>query len=175
MNDEHGNRETLFVAVHVRRTDYVMYLKRKGLTVSVDVSYYKHAVAWMLRKLTSDLKTSYNIAFILASDDKAWCEKNLIPQIKKEIHSFGNQNNLGGSSVFYLGIKTTPVVDLVMLSSCNHSIIAYGTYGIWSALMANGWTVVYDMAAKNNPEQVKLVNHAPLLFTKKLPKWIALS
>nr|CAD7405265.1 unnamed protein product [Timema poppensis] len=145
MNDEHGNRETLFVAVHVRRTDYTRYLSRKGVTVTADINYYRYAVAWMLRKLTSDSESSHNIAFILASDDQVWCKTKLLPEIQEEIQSFGIKTNLGGSSVFYLGDIDTPKVDLVMLSSCNHSIIAYGTYGLWSALMANGWTVVYDM------------------------------
>nr|CAD7398458.1 unnamed protein product [Timema cristinae] len=87
MNDEHGNRETLFVAVHVRRADYVLYLKRRGVTVSVDVNYYRHAVDWMLRKLASESKTSH-IAFILASDDKFWWQQYVLLR--------GKRNSRGG-------------------------------------------------------------------------------
>nr|CAD7437446.1 unnamed protein product [Timema bartmani] len=161
--------QTLFVGVHVRRGDYIGYLRSGGVTTTADTSYYRHAMAWMLRKLSSESASSRNIAFILASDDEVWCKKKLIPEIKKDIRLLGNQTKLGGSSVFYLGVKTTPVVDLVMLSSCNHSIISYGTYGIWSALMANGWTVVYDMAARNKPKAVKKMN-APMEFSKHLHK-----
>ncbi|CAG2067664.1 unnamed protein product [Timema podura] len=129
----------------------------------------------MLRKLISDSASSHNIAFILASDDKFWCKAKLLPEIQEEIQNFGNETNLGGSNVFYLGDQETPEVDLVMLSSCNHSIIAYGTYGLWSALMVNGWTVVYDIEAKNNPVLIKLMKYAPIIFAKKLQKWVALS
>nr|CAD7416056.1 unnamed protein product [Timema poppensis] len=173
MEEFYGKRETLFVAVHVRRTDYIGYLSGKGVTVIADVSYYRHAVTWMLRKLISESKTSHNIAFILAGDDKVWCEMTLLPEIQKEIHSFGKQTYLGGSSVFYLGDIDTPVVDLVMLSSCNHSIIAYDTYGIWSALMANGWAVVYDITANNKPAENKL--NAAMEFENILPNWIKMT
>nr|CAD7437445.1 unnamed protein product [Timema bartmani] len=167
MNDKHGNRETLFVAVHVRRTDYTGYLRRKGVTVTADINYYRHAVAWMLRKLISDSASSRNIAFILASDDKVWCKAKLLPEIQEEIQSFGNETNLGGSSVFYLGDVETPKLDLVMLSSCNHSIISYGTYGLWSALMVNGWTVVYDMSPHTSQNKKARPNKTIFLLEVK--------
>lgn len=33
-------------------------------------------------------------------------------------------------------------VDLASLSSCNHSIMSFGTFGMWSSLLAGGEVVV---------------------------------
>nr|CAD7405267.1 unnamed protein product [Timema poppensis] len=94
MNNKYGNRETLYVGVHVRRADYIGYLRSGGVTTIADINYYRHAVAWMLRKLISESASSHNIAFILASDDDVWCKKKLLPEIKKEIRLFTNQTKL---------------------------------------------------------------------------------
>ena len=32
----------------------------------------------------------------------------------------------------------SPVLDLATLGHCNHSILSYGTFGAWSALLAGG-------------------------------------
>ena len=35
-------------------------------------------------------------------------------------------------------------LDLAILSSCNHSIVTYSTFGLWSALLADGITVTSE-------------------------------
>lgn len=34
---------------------------------------------------------------------------------------------------------------------CNHSIISYGTFGMWVAMKAGGRTIVYDTMGPDNP------------------------
>jgi len=51
--------------------------------------------------------------FVVVSDDTKWCEREL-----------------RGDDVVV--IKTNaPAQDLAIMAACNHSIIDYGTYGIW--------------------------------------------
>ena len=47
-------------------------------------------------------------------------------------------NSLGGS---------TPEEDLALLSSLNHTLIGYGSYGLWGGFLAGGEVVV--------PESIK--------------------
>lgn len=37
--------------------------------------------------------------------------------------------------------------DLAVLAACNHSIIDYGTFGSFGAILAGGETVVYNISA----------------------------
>lgn len=61
--------------------------------------------------------------FLIVSDDLSWCRKHL----------------LGEKDVVIAG--KSPAHDLALLASCNHTIIDYGTFGYWAALMADGHTV----------------------------------
>ena len=40
---------------------------------------------------------------------------------------------LGGSS---------PEEDLALLSSCNHTVVGYGSFGLWGAVLAGGEVVI---------------------------------
>ena len=37
--------------------------------------------------------------------------------------------------------------DLALLAACNHTILSYGTFGQWAALLAGGRTVISSTAA----------------------------
>ena len=37
--------------------------------------------------------------------------------------------------------------DLALLAACNHTILSYGTFGQWGALLAGGKVVISDTAA----------------------------
>jgi galactoside 2-L-fucosyltransferase 1/2 len=39
----------------------------------------------------------------------------------------------------------SPAQDLAIMAACNHSIIDYGTYGVWGAILAGGDTFVYNL------------------------------
>ena len=38
--------------------------------------------------------------------------------------------------------------DLALLAACNHTILSYGTFGQWAALLAGGRTVISSTAAR---------------------------
>jgi galactoside 2-L-fucosyltransferase 1/2 len=41
--------------------------------------------------------------------------------------------------------NNSPAQDLAIMAACNHSIIDYGTYGMWGAILAGGDTFVYNL------------------------------
>lgn len=117
-----------FVGVHVRRTDYPAYVRRKYNIDSANESFYLHAMEWFRVRYE-------NVAFLVVSDDIQWCKKNLV-SLHEDIFFVGNGNT--GS----------PGYDLALLSLCNHSIIDYGTYGLWGAIMSGGETVYYNTSVR---------------------------
>jgi galactoside 2-L-fucosyltransferase 1/2 len=67
------------------------------------------------------------IMFVVVSDDPKWCEH--------ELH---------GDDVVVIRNKS-PEQDLAIMSACNHSIIDYGTYGMWGAILSGVDTFVYNL------------------------------
>ncbi|KAH9513717.1 vacuolar sorting protein VPS33/slp1 [Bulinus truncatus] len=110
----------VLVGVHIRRGDFLSPNSvRFGYGVP-NASYFTNA----FNKLRS-LLPNQNISFLVASEDVDWCKQNLndtgvrlLPQGSAEEH-------------------------MAVLSSCDHVIITGGTYGWWSAWLANGITVYF--------------------------------
>jgi len=44
-------------------------------------------------------------------------------------------------------------IDLALLSQANHSIMTYGTFGMWGALLAGGQTVLAKSHLVNEPSK----------------------
>jgi galactoside 2-L-fucosyltransferase 1/2 len=63
------------------------------------------------------------LLFLIVSDDLEWCREHLLDREDVVIAS------------------KNPAHDLALLSLSNHSIIDYGTFGEWGALMAGGHTI----------------------------------
>jgi galactoside 2-L-fucosyltransferase 1/2 len=122
-----------YVGVHVRRTDYIGYLKRKYNASPVKPDYF-------LRHMNVFRNKYKPIMFVVVNDDHEWCE-----------------HELRGEDVVV--IKTnSPVQDLAIMAACNHSIIDYGTYGVWGAILSGGDTLIYN-----------LTNSAPFKLASLLP------
>ncbi|XP_023333790.1 galactoside 2-alpha-L-fucosyltransferase 2 [Eurytemora carolleeae] len=68
---------------------------------------------WMKRRYK-------NSVFLVASDDMKWCEEYL---------SQPGVHMVGGNSA---------ALDFAILAKCNHSIVDYGSYSLWSAFLAGG-------------------------------------
>ncbi|KYN05813.1 Galactoside 2-alpha-L-fucosyltransferase 1 [Cyphomyrmex costatus] len=133
-----------YVSVHVRRTDYVDYLWQKLKTRPAPVSYYLSAMDYFAGKYN-------NVIFVVTSDNIAWCKYNL--RSKRHRISFVSENDGKG-----------PGKDLAVLSACNHSIIDYGTYGSFGAILAAGETVVYNVTT-----------YFSTLIADVLPNWRIMS
>ena len=108
------SNETTWIGIHVRRSDFLRY----GYASSDE--YLLNAVEYYTKRYS-------NVHFIVASDDRSYCQ-NL----------FRNRPN-----VFLTPSSFSVGEDLITLSLCEHSIITGGTFGWWSAFLANG-EVVYD-------------------------------
>lgn len=133
-----------YVGVHVRRTDYLYYLWRTRHISAADKEFFFHAMNYF--------RTKYqNTVFIVVSDDPDWCK-----------------SHLGGpeQDVYIASIPgmTGPGQDIATMSACNHSIIDYGTFGVWGAILAGGETLVYNMS-----------RHSSIRVAELLPDWQVVS
>jgi len=108
------SNKTTWIGIHIRRSDFI------DNQVASSDEYLLNALKYYTTRYP-------NAHFIVASDDKSYC-KNL----------FQNRSN-----IFLTPSSFTPGDDLITLSVCQHSIITGGTFGWWSAYLANG-EVIYD-------------------------------
>lgn len=128
------------MSIHVRRTDYIDYLWQKLKVRPAPIEYYFNAMSYFDKKYK-------NIIFVVASDNIEWCKYNL--KNHKWRMNFISNNDVKG-----------PGKDLAVLSACNHSIIDYGTYGSFGAVLAAGETIVYNVSA-----------HFSTFIAEALPNW----
>lgn len=118
------------VGVHARRKDYSNYLKLQN-GVLVTKNFFRVA----MEKMKEILNYPENILFIMSSDDLYWCKK----------HFSDNPN------IYFTNKHKShpPALDMAILSSCHHSIITYGTFGLWSAILAGGEVILADGFSEN--------------------------
>ncbi|XP_018335838.1 galactoside 2-alpha-L-fucosyltransferase 2-like [Agrilus planipennis] len=128
----------VFVGVHVRRTDYIGYLWRKHTVQPASFKFYYAAMKYYNQKYK-------NVVFIVVSDEPAWC-----------IKFFGKLKNVYITS---RSIPNSPSLDLAILSSCNHSIIDYGTFGTWGAILAGGETIFYNISQSSVARVGQILPH----------------
>lgn len=108
------NGDTLKVAIHIRRGDYV---KLKHFHHNVPISYYEKCI-----QLISDKHPNNDIKWLIFSDDIGWCKSNL-------------PNNDQHSYTYIEGDKD--FVELCLMSLCHIFIIANSTFSWWGAYLAN--------------------------------------
>lgn len=145
LQDAAQNRiNVTFVGVHVRRTDYIYYLWRTRHVSVADEEFFSQAMNYF--------RTKYqNTVFIVVSDDPLWC--------KLHLSGLGRDVYIASQA----GV-TGPGQDLATMSACNHSIIDYGTFGVWGAILAGGETLVYNMS-----------RHSSVRVAELLPQWQVVS
>ncbi|CAG5128253.1 unnamed protein product [Candidula unifasciata] len=111
---------SMIVGVHVRRTDFLQAKHTKlGFGVP-EKSYFIKGFSLMKSKFPGR-----NITFLVASDDLPWCYENL-----------------SGTDVAFMP-PATAAVHMAVLSKCDHVIISGGSFGYWSAWLANGHVIYY--------------------------------
>ncbi|KAG5882438.1 hypothetical protein JTB14_025244 [Gonioctena quinquepunctata] len=115
----------IFVGVHIRRTDYIGYLKRKYDTHPADLNFFISAMKAFEGKYS-------NVVFIIVSDDPQWCWKKFA--FKPNVYVCGRRH------------RNSPALDMAILASCNHTIYDYGTFGEWGAILAGGETIYYNLS-----------------------------
>ena len=104
-------RESNSVSIHIRRGDYVMDKKNKSIYNVFGIEYYHNAINFISNKVDTP-------KFFVFSDDLEWASKNLKV-----------------SNAVYVDVNTVnnPENDLILMSSCEHNIIANSTFSWWAA------------------------------------------
>jgi len=109
--------ETHFVGVHVRRSDFKEYSKF-WIKELLNETFFESAMDHFRRKHSK-------VVFLVVTDDIPWCKAHLT---SPDTHLVGTPWGL-------------PEVDMAIMGRCNSSIIDYGTFGMWGAILAGGETV----------------------------------
>jgi hypothetical protein len=93
------------VSIHIRRGDYLNH----DVFCKLDAEYYLSA----MNKFDTD-----NVRFVVFSNDIQWCKDNL-PRTK---------------DIVFLDRGQTDYSDLVLMSLCDHNIIANSSFSLWAAI-----------------------------------------
>lgn len=138
-----------YVGIHVRRGDILTHGDSQGLyRITPPDEYFVQAKQYYRNRLGN------NITFVVVSDDKQWCR---------------NRSVFRNAHILQRDYPAT--VDMAILSSCNHTIMSVGTFGWWSAWLANGTTIYYaDEFNLTHPDvknRIRLADYYP-------PNWIPL-
>ncbi|MGO3738509.1 MAG: alpha-1,2-fucosyltransferase [Marinomonas foliarum] len=102
------------VSLHVRRGDYVDNAHTNSVHGTCGLDYYRAAV-------NKVLETVENPTFYVFSDDIEWCKENL--------------GSLG--QLVYIDDTQSAIDDLMLMSFCQHHIIANSTFSWWAAWLGD--------------------------------------
>ena len=122
------------IGMHARRTDYNWHVWWVYNGVLVTEEYFKTAMKEFREKLREEGKVA---VFIVSSDDLPWCVKHFS---EFEDVYFVDQAKVDETWNEF----ERAVLDLAILSNCEHSIISYGTFGMWTGLLAGGKTIMAE-------------------------------
>ena len=124
---EVGLAAPTFVGLHNRRTDYKSHLMAYGIDF-VGTEYFQAAIR-LFRKTLKDP------VFVVVTDDMPWARRHITG---RDVFYSDTSKERGGE--FGSG------VDLAILASCNHTIITYGTFGLWGSLLSGGASIISSRA-----------------------------
>lgn len=104
------------VSIHVRRGDY---LKLSNIYRIKDMDYFKKCIDLVINKVGNN-----NLLFLIFSDDLEWCKNNFS---KLDINCvYVDENH---------AMLNKDVIDMYLMSKCNHNIISNSSFSWWSAYM----------------------------------------
>ena len=100
------------VGIHIRRGDYI----NNGYFAQLPISYYQTAVNY--------IESHYpESTYFIFSDDLLWVKKNF---------------NLTPKTIFIdINDEATDFMELILMASCKHNIIANSTFSWWGAWLNN--------------------------------------
>ncbi|MGI2883125.1 alpha-1,2-fucosyltransferase [Vibrio furnissii] len=110
----HIEQSSTPVSLHVRRGDYVDNAHTNSVHGTCGLDYYRAAV-------NKVLETVENPTFYVFSDDIEWCKQNL--------------GSLG--QLVYIDDTQSAIDDLMLMSFCQHHIIANSTFSWWAAWLGD--------------------------------------
>ena len=107
-----------YVAIHNRRGDYGPHMAGYGGAL-VGPGYFQSCLALLRASLASPV-------FVVVTDDPAWARRHITgPDVTYSLaHTMPEEEAVG--------------TDLAILAACNHTVLTYGTFGLWGALLRGG-------------------------------------
>ena len=106
------------MAVHNRRGDYGPHMASYGGAL-VGPGYFQSCLALLRACLASPV-------FLVVTDDPAWARRHITgPDVTYSLAPSMAEDEAVGT-------------DLAILASCNHTVLTYGTFGLWGALLRGG-------------------------------------
>lgn len=101
-------KSTISISVHVRRGDYL----ESELHGVCGIGYFKRSIDYMKSQVE-------NPRFFFFSDDITWCKENFYDENATFVDVDGSNDN--------------PVIDLQLMSLCQHNIISNSSFSWWAA------------------------------------------
>ena len=141
----------IVIGVHVRRGDFLIPANQRWGYAVAPTAYFNRAIDYFITKYTTS-----KLIFVIASDDRSWCEKSL--------------NFSGAPHHFTSGLSA--LEDFNILTQCDHHIISVGSFGWWTAWLSKPGTVIYYKDFPT-PGSKHSKNHNPPDYYPS--KWIAMS
>ena len=134
------------IGIHVRRTDFISKQMLHTGKVVATKTYLTTAMELYRKRFK-------NSHFVVCSDDIRWCKKNI-----------------KGPNVTFSEFREA-ILDMAILSMCNHTIITVGTFGWWCGWLAGG-IVVYLSDYPVPDSYLDKMQPKPIYYP---PEWIGLS
>ena len=136
------NSYVTYVGIQVRRGD--KSVSHDGWQLPV-ASYFRKAMDYFKKKFPKD-----NLIFIVVSEGKRWAELNI--QGPDVVHS----------------TLSNDLVELALLSKCDHLIMSSGTFSWWAAWLTGGHVVYYKDHTRPGSDVASWFNDNEFF----LPHWV---
>jgi len=104
-----------FIAVHVRRGDYISSNKTSKFHGNLNKSYFLNSIDFLRKRFG-------NLPVLLFSDDSEWLQKNL--------------KNIIPNSIVISSYSGTPERDLFYMSKAKYFILSNSTFSWWAAFLS---------------------------------------
>ena len=131
------------VGVHVRRSDMLDEDKLSYGYLAAPKEYFDRAMQYFRDRYK-------DVVFIVCTDDLIW-----------------SKEYLADDDVMFSS-ETDPIIDLAILSQCDHTIMSVGSFSWWAAWLANGTTIYY----KSWPRQHSRLDYMVEKKQYFMPNWI---
>jgi len=104
-------KKSVSISLHVRRGDYLTDTLANEVNGTCNIGYYLKSIEMMQNYFPK-------CRFFIFSDEIDWVKDNI---------------KIPGNPIFIDNNKITPVIDIYLMSLCDHNIIANSTFSWWGA------------------------------------------